>query len=129
LHAIYAGFVPTHPGLFAVAIIWESIHAHHKFQHSHSYGPYIAAVLPIIDGPLDINHFEISSDSEGLKRALESPITGMSVLPVKKGKAADFLEFYTEKYAKFVVGGSYKGMWFHYPYEQPYFQSPPSLTF
>ena len=112
--------MPTHQGLFAVAMIWESIHAHHKFAHSPAYGPFIAAALPILAGPLDIKHFEILSDRDGLKRALEAPITGMSVLPVKKGKAADFLSFYNDKYAKYVVGDAYNGMWFHYPYEQPY---------
>src|SRR5208282_4559160 len=104
LHAIYVGFVPTHPRLFAVVAIWESIHSYHKFGHSPAYGLFMAAALPVLDGPLDIKHFDIFLDSKTLKTALESPITGMSILPVKKGKVADFFGFYNEKYWKYVAG-------------------------
>ena len=121
MHAIYTGSVPTHPGWFAIVVVWESIHAHHKFQHSSAYATFLAAAVTIVAGPIDVKHFEISEDREGLKRALEAPITGMSVLPVKKGKAAEFLSFYNDTYAKYVVGDTYNGMWFHYPYEDPYF--------
>lgn len=112
--------MPTHPNTFAVVIVWDSIHSHHKFEHSAAYGPFLASALPILAGDINIQHFEISGGSEVLKKALESPITGMSVLPVKKGKAADFLGFYNETYAKYVLGERFKGMWFHYPYEDPY---------
>lgn len=79
----------------------------------------MAAALPVLDGPIDIKHFDIFSNSEVLKRALESPITGMSILPVKRGKVADFLGFYDENYWKYVAGDTYKEIWFHYPYEEP----------
>lgn len=121
MKALYTGFVPTHPGLFAVFIIWDSIHSHHKLEHSPAYGPFVQGVLPILAGDIDIVHFEIDSDAVSLKKALSMPCTQMSHLSIKKGKAAEFLKAYYESFEKYVVGENYHGMWMRYPYEEPYY--------
>jgi hypothetical protein len=111
--------MPTHPGTFAAFIIWDSIHSHHKLEHSEAYGPFVQGILPILAGDIEIVHFEISSDREVLKKTLEMPVTQMSQLSVKKGKVADFLKAYHAGFAKHIVGENYHGMWIKYPYENP----------
>jgi hypothetical protein len=111
--------MPTHPGFLAVFIIWESIQAHHKMQHSPAYGPFIQAALPVLAGDIDVRHFEIT-DVEQLKAALEMPVTQISQLSIQKGKAAEFLKAYDDALSKYIVGENYTGMWLGYEYEDPY---------
>jgi hypothetical protein len=120
LQAIYTGFAPTHPGLFTVLIIWDTIHSHHKFEHSAAYGPFVQSIFPILAGNIDIVHFEITSDASTLKKTLEKPVTQMSHLFIKKGKVANFLTAFYESFEKHIVGEKYHGMWTSYPYEEPY---------
>lgn len=117
--AIYTGYMPTHPGYFAVFIIWESIHSHHKMQHSPAYGPFVQGILPILAGDIEVMHFEITDPKE-LKKALEMPVTQISQLFVQKGKAAEFLKTYNTAIENVFVGEKYTGMWLGYPYENPY---------
>jgi len=119
LKAIYTGLMPTHPGIFCVVMIWDSIHSHHKFQHSPSYKQFIVSVLPILAGDLEVIHFEIT-DRKALKKALESPVTQISHLYIKKGFVADFLKAYNAGFEKYVVGEKYNGMCINYPYEDAY---------
>ena len=111
--------MPTHPGFLAVFIIWESIHAHHKMQHSPAYGPFVQAALPFLAGDIDMRHFEIT-DVGQLKAALEMPVTQISQLSIQKGKAAEFLKAYDDAISRYIVGENYTGMWLGYPYEDPY---------
>lgn len=112
--------MPTHPGIFAVFIIWESIHSHHKFCHDAAYGPFAQGIFPILAGDIEIVHFEIT-DSENLKKALNMPVTQISKISVKKGQVASFLKEYHDSFNKYVAGEAYTGMWTTYPYEAPYF--------
>ena len=116
--AIYTGLVPTHSGQFCVIIIWDSIHSHHKFQHSPSYKSFMAATAPVIAGDLEIAHFEIT-DKKSLKKALDSPCTQISHLYVKKGLAADFIKSYNSGFENYVSWEKFSGMWLAYPYEDP----------
>lgn len=111
--------MPTHPGLFCVVIIWDSIHAHHKFQHSPSYKSFLAAAATILAGDLQFAHFEIT-DKKSLKKALESPCTQISHLYIKKGFVADFLKAYNAGIEKALAGEKYNGTWISYPYEDAY---------
>lgn len=111
--------MPTHPGIFLVVMIWDSIHSHHKFQHSPSYKPFIVSALPILAGDLDVIHFEIT-DRKALKKALESPVTQISHLHIKKGFVADFLKAYNASFEKYVAGENFNGMCINYPYEDAY---------
>jgi hypothetical protein len=111
--------MPTNPGIFCIMIVWDSINAHHKFQHSPAYKPFIVSALPILAGDLEVIHFEIT-DRKTLKKALESPVTQISHLYIKKGFVADFLKAYHASFEKYVVGEKYNGMWISYPYEDAY---------
>ena len=108
----------THPGLFAIYCIWDSINSHHSLQHSAAYGPFIQPIIPLLAGDISIAHLEIT-DRENLKEALESPVTQMSHLAIRKGKAAEFLKAYYQNFDKHIVGEKYKGMWLGYSYEDP----------
>lgn len=119
MKAIYTGLMPTNPGVFCIVIIWDSIHAHHKFQHSPAYKPFIVSALPIIGGDLDVVNFEIT-DRKALKKALESPVTQISHLYIKKGFVADFLKAYNASFEKYIVGERFNGMCINYPYEDAY---------
>jgi hypothetical protein len=110
--------MPTHPGFFAVLIIWDSIHSHHKFNHSDAYGPFVVGIFPILAGDIEIIHFEIT-DRENLKKALESPVTQMSKLSIRKGQAAGFIRDYNAGFDKYIAGENYIGTWTSYPYEAP----------
>jgi len=112
--------MPTHPGILAVIIIWENIHAHHRFMHSESYGPFMMNAAPILAGDIEVVHLEVT-DSKTLKTTLTSPVTQISHLSVKKGYAAKFLKEYHENYKKLVAGGEKNhGMWMQHSYEAPY---------
>jgi hypothetical protein len=111
--------MPTHPGVLAVFIIWESIQSHHKMQHGPAYGPFVQSIFPVLAGDIEVRHLEITDPTQ-LKKALEMPVTQMSQLFVQKGKAADFLKTYHATVEKALVGQKYTGMWLGYPYEEPY---------
>ena len=117
--AIYTGFMSTHPGVFAIYVIWDSIHSHHKMEHSPAYGPFVQAVIPFIAGEIEISHFEIT-DREQLKIALDMPVTQISHLPIHKDKVADFLKGYGDGITKYIAGHNYRGISLLYPYEDPY---------
>ena len=117
--AIYRGYITTHPGILAALIIWETIHAHHKLEHSHAYGPFVAGVKPFLASPIQILHFEIT-EPEQLKAALESPVTQISQLHVTGGQVAPFLEGYHSGLDRYIKGEKYKGITLMYPYEDVY---------
>ena len=118
LLAIYNGFVTTHPGLFAAYIIWDTIHSHHKMEHSRAYGPFVLKVLPLLAGDIEISHFEIT-DPVQLKAALEMPVTVTTHIRVQKGRVADFLEAYEGGIAKYIVSDKIHGRFLGYSYEDP----------
>jgi hypothetical protein len=122
--------MPTHSGHFCVIIVWDSIHSHHKFQHSPAYKSFMTAAAPFLAGDIQLAHFEIT-DKKSLKKALESPCTQISHLFIKKGLAADFIQAYNSSFEKYVAGEKYNGMWLAYPYEDPYKprSRSPHLTF
>lgn len=109
----------TEPGIFVLVVIWDSIHSHHKFEHTPLYGPFLESGMPYIAGELEIAHMDIT-DAAAVKKALESPITQTSILGIKKGRVADFLKTYDENFRKYIVGEKYCGMWLGYAYEDPY---------
>ena len=117
--AIYRGYMTTHPGILAVLIIWDTIHSHHKLEHSSSYGPFVAGVKPFLAGPIQIQHFEITEPKQ-LKEAIESPVTQISQLHVTGGQVAPFLEGYHDGLGKYIKGEKYKGITLMYPYEDVY---------
>lgn len=117
--ALYTGYMTTHPGILSVFVIWDTIHSHHKMEHSVAYGTFVAGVKPFLSGPIEMMHFEIMEAKE-LKLALESPITQVSHLHVGKGQVAPFLEGYHAGLKKYIVGEKYKGITMMYPYEDPY---------
>jgi len=118
LLASYTGYMTTHPGILAAFIIWDSIHSHHKMEHSAAYGPFVAGIKPFLSGPIEILHFDIT-EPEQLKKALEAPVTQVSRLQVTPGQAAPFLEGYHTGLKKYIVGEKYKGITLLYPYEDP----------
>jgi hypothetical protein len=111
--------MPTHPGILAVIIIWDSIQAHHKFMHSEAYAPFMQQAAPILTGDIDVTHLEIT-DKETLKTTLESPVTQISHISIKKGYAAKFLKEYHENFKKHLVSEKNHGMWTQHSYEDPY---------
>jgi hypothetical protein len=106
--------MPTHSGHFCVIIVWDSIHSHHKFQHSPAYNSFMATAAPLIAGDIQIAHLEIT-DKKSLKKALESPWTQISHLFIKKGLASD-----NSSFEKYVVREKVNGMWPRHPYEDLY---------
>jgi hypothetical protein len=120
--ALYTGYMTTHPGILAVFIIWDTIHSHHKMEHSAAYGPYIAGIKPFLSGPIEVMHLEITEPKQ-LKLALESPITQISHLHVTAGQVAPFLEGYHGALKKYIVGEKYTGITMMYSYEDPYLPS------
>src|SRR5579859_3946925 len=117
--AIYRGYMTTHPGILAVLIIWDTIHSHHKLEHSPSYGPFVAGVKPFLAAPIQIQHFEITEPKQ-LKQAIESPVTQISHLHVTGGQVAPFLKGYHDGLEKYIKGEKYKGITLMYPYEDVY---------
>jgi len=115
---MYSGFVTTHPGLFAAYLIWDEIQSHHKMQHGPAYGPFVMSVLPLLAGPIEVTHLDIT-DIAQLKTAMESPVLGTTVTRIQKGKVAPFLEAYKQAIAKQSVGPKHKAIWVGYSYEDP----------
>ena len=74
---------------------------------------------PILTGDIDVTHLEIT-DKETLKTTLESPVTQISHISIKKGYAAKFLKEYHENFKKHLVSEKNHGMWTQHSYEDPY---------
>ena len=74
---------------------------------------------PILAGDIDVVHLEVTH-RETVKETLESPVTQISHISVKKGYAAKFLKEYHENFNKHIVGEKNHGMWTQYSYEDPY---------
>jgi hypothetical protein len=121
--AIYTGLMPTHPGHFCAIIVWDTIHSHHKFQHSPAYNSFMTIAASLIAGDIQIAHLEIT-DKKSLKKALESPCTQISHLFIKKGSAADFIKAYNSSFEKYIVGEKFNGLWLVHSYEDPYILPP-----
>ena len=117
--AVYSGFISTHPGIFAVYNIWDTIHSHHQLQHSAAYGPFVQNVAHFLAGDIDILHFEIADPTQ-LKSALEMPVTQTTAFRVRKGKVAEFLKAIDDAIAEKILGEGYNGLCLAYPYEDPY---------
>jgi hypothetical protein len=118
LLAMYSGFVTTHPGLFAAYLIWDSIHSHHKLQHSPTYGPFAMSVYPLLAGDIEVVHLEIT-DPVQLKTAMERPVLGSTVVKIQKGKVAPFLGAYKAVIEKHSAQPKHTGLWIGYTYEDP----------
>ena len=99
--------------------MWDTIHSHHKWEHSHGYGPFVQSVLPLLAGDIEIVHLEIT-DPVKLKTAMERPVLGTTVVRIQKGKVANFLGSYKAAIEKHASNDNYKGLWIGYPYEDPY---------
>jgi|SRR5579862_4195847 len=119
LQASYYGPVLTHPNLFAVYNIWESIHSHHKFQHSPEYGPFLFLVFPMLDGPIKFAHLDVENMKE-LRTTLESPVHQTSSLNVAMDKAGAYLKWWDEDSQKYLGGEKMNAIWLGYSYEDPY---------
>jgi hypothetical protein len=116
------GFSTTHPGILGAVLVWDSIHDHHKFQHSHAHAPFVHSLLTFLAGDITARHMELDpADKPALKQILSAPITHVSHLSIRKDKGADFIRDYDEAFKKYVIGEKYRGMWTQYSYEDPYF--------
>lgn len=90
-------------------------------MHGPSYGPFLAAVVPILAAPSDVVHLGIEEHGQSLKAALESKSTQTAVMTVAKGKAAAYLEWCDTDARKHVAGfnSKIKSMWASYAWERP----------
>ena len=115
------GFCTTHPAILGAVLVWDSIHDHHKFQHSQAHAPFVHSLLTFLGGEIEARHMELIPDKAQLKEALESPVTQVSHLSIRKDKGADFVKNYEEAFNKHIIGEKYRGMWTQFSYEDPYF--------
>src|ERR1700737_1920016 len=95
------GFITTHPNLFVVCVIWDSIQSHHKMLHSPEFGSALHALMPICDEAPEFKNFKIT-DAKELKKVLEMPVTQMSCASIKKDQAAAFIKEYNNAWNKYV---------------------------
>jgi hypothetical protein len=125
LIAQYYGFCKTHPNILGVFTIWDSIHSSHKFLHRPEYPGFLKAVFPLRgpEGPETRTSFEIFSDAQELKKAVESPVTQAAVFYTSRIKVGEYIKWWREEGAKhvenFTSQGTLKALWGGYPYEDP----------
>ena len=110
----------THPKLFAVYNIWDSILSFHRFLHSPEYAsPFLENIFPILDGAVQISTTEIK-DMDTLKITIDSPVHQLSSLHIAMDKAATYLKWWNENREKHLGGEKMKAIWTAYSYEDPY---------
>jgi len=101
--------------------IWDSVDDHHKYQHSPDFIPFLEACYPMVGAEITIRHFAIDSHPEGLKAAIESPCTHVSVVPISMMKTSQYIKWWEEEAPKHfeTIATKVRGIWAQYPKEDP----------
>ncbi|KAL9095487.1 MAG: hypothetical protein Q9165_002358 [Trypethelium subeluteriae] len=68
------------------AITWTTIDAHHAFEASPGYKPFLERLGPLCDGPAHIVHYPFR-DRAAAARAFEAPATEFATMYIRAGDA------------------------------------------